>query len=506
MMLSGSPSIHVMNLTRGADIGAGNPGTQPHVLGLANQDSSPAAGVIEAAPSPFAPHSPSTFALPATLDLGNAAGRAVIETPSASVAPISAVGSLQGTFVATGILTIGGPLLPTSSAQAGGAISSGGGTVNVSDSASASKSATGSGAAGTIASNPSSSAAGAVATRASAATAASNATNTPGNATTTANPGTTTNTASGASSSSTGGGIPVVTGQLTLVYGTVASNAAPSGGLTSAPGPVPAITDTFAGKFEGLHGALAGGFSDTISNVSTIIFSQNTNGTSPVKIAGALLANAGGSATALSTLMGISGSPIIGQTGNPADGASLSTVTVTAAIANSAPSSIVLGRGQDISKPETITFDRFAGARELPGSTVPDTVGIPASADAVFNAGREVDLDLDGDVFLTDQAVSSQFTAPTVMSASAATDSDIDVAEIGPLTTSDSVSPIDPLRGDYFTRSVGELVIIATMLASRSVNLAYGGTISNHGSTSWPARHWPQKKVSDTMQVGSSKK
>ncbi len=199
LMLSGSPSIHVMNLTHVADIG----------------------------------------------------------TPGASIAAISTIGSLEGTFVASGIVTIGGPLLPGNPAQAGGAIWSGGGPVNGSDSASSSNSATGSGAAGTVASNSASSAGGAVSTSPSPATnpagnatsAASNATNTPGNATTTANPGTTTNTASGSSSGSTAGGIPVVTGQLTLVYGTLATNSATIGGLTTAPAPVPAFMDRFAGEF-----------------------------------------------------------------------------------------------------------------------------------------------------------------------------------------------------------------------------------------------------------------
>ncbi len=183
-----------------------------------------------------------------------------------------------------------------------------------------------------------------------------------------------------------------------------------------------------------------------------------------------------------------SGSPIMGQTGNPGDGANLSTVAGTAAIANSAPSSTSLGPGQDVSKPEMFAFDPFAGTRELPGSTVSDAVGVPAPAEAEEKAGGDAVFDLHREVFLTDQAESASFTAPTVMSASAASASDVDIAQRAPLTATDSVSPIDPARGDNFTRSVGELVIMTTILATHSANLAFGGTIPNARSKSWADR------------------
>ena len=110
--------------------------------------------------------------------------------------------SLQGTFVAAGILTIGGSLFQDNSGQGGGAILSGGGTVKLPDFATPSIPALSAGGeVGTTTSSATSSAGNATST-------AGNAASTAGNATTTSSPGTTTNAASGSSSSSTAGESP----------------------------------------------------------------------------------------------------------------------------------------------------------------------------------------------------------------------------------------------------------------------------------------------------------
>ena len=242
--------------------------------------------------------------------------------------------------------------------------------------------------------------------------------------------------------------------------------------------------DRSAAEFDRFHDAVAGRFSDDISPAFTTIVSENTQGTGPIALPGTLLASAGGSLSVTSSLIATSVSPITGQTGNTGDGASLSTT----AIAISAPSSILLGPGQDVSKPETIAFDPFAGTRELAGSDVSAAVAVPAPAEAAGKAGGLAVIDFEGDVFLTNQAESASFAAPTVMSACAATDSDVDIAQTDPLTTTDSVSPIDPARAGHFTRGVGELLLMTTMLATHSGSLAFGGTVSNAGSKSWAAR------------------
>jgi hypothetical protein len=280
-----------------------------------------------------------------------------------------AVGSLQGTFVAAGILTIGGSLFQGNSAQAGGAIVSGGGTVKVADPASPSNSALSDG--------------GAVGTTSSPVTnSAGNSTNTPGNATTT------------------------------------------------------------------------------------------------------------------SSLIGTSGSGsfINGQNGNPGGGTNLGTI---ASIANPAPNSIFVEPDQAFSKPETITFDPLPGTRELPDSTVPDAVGVAAPAEATGKAGGEVDIDFDVEVLPMDQAFSAPFTEPMLMSVSAATGSSADIAEFVLVTTSGSVSPTDPAHGGNARSRVDKLVIMTSVLATYSVNLAFGGAISNFGTMSWAARRWPATRRSN---------
>jgi hypothetical protein len=244
--------------------------------------------------------------------------------------------------------------------------------------------------------------------------------------------------------------------------------------LTAAPAPLPAIIETIAGNFAGLHGAVAGAqVSDSISTVSTTIVAQNTKEPSPAAKAGDLVARAGGSVSASSSLIGtsLSGSLINGQNGNPGGGANLSTIASTANIANPAPNSIFIEPDKVFSTSETIAFDRFPGTRELPGSTVPDAIGVPAPAEAAGEAGGEVDIDFDVEVFPMNKSVSAPFTDPTVMSISAATGFGVDVAEIGLVTTSGSVSPIDPAHGGNAESSVGELVIMTWMLATYSANL-----------------------------------
>lgn len=429
-----------------------------------------------------------------------------------SGSPSIPVIGLQGTFVAAGMLTIGGSTLQGNSAPSGGGIFSGVGTVNVADAASATNSATGTGAAGGVATNSATSAGGAVATTSSPATisagnpttTAGNPTTTAGNPTTSANPGTTTNAASGSNSGSTGGGIPVLIGELTLVNGTAATSSTASGGLTAA-APVPGIFESVATNFAGLLGAVAGAkVADIISTVSTTIAAQNTQETSPVAKAGDLVASAGGSVSASSSLIGTSGSSSLvnGQNGNPGVGASLSTIASasTATITNPAPNSIYLDTDQIFSKPETITSDPLPGSRELPGSTVPEAVGTKAPAEAMGKAGGEIDIDIDLDfdveAFSTDHAVSAPLSEPTLISVSAATGSRVDGAEIGQVTTTGSALPIDLAHDGNARSNVGELVILTSMLATYSANLAFGGAISNYGTMSWAAQHWPATRRS----------
>jgi hypothetical protein len=300
------------------------------------------------------------------------------------------------------------------------------------------------------------------------------------------------NAASASSYSSIGGGIPVPAGQLTLVFAAFGMSSATSAGVTAAPAPLPAVNDTIAGNFAGLQGAVAGAnFSDSMSALSTTMFASNAKEASPI-------ANAGGSAGASSSLPGTIGSAglINGQNGgNSGNGASL---IATANIANPAPNSIFLEPDQVFSQPETITFNPFEGTRDLPGSTLPDAVGVPAPAEATGNAGGDVDIDFSFDVavFPTDQAVSTQFTDPTVTSADAPTGMGVEVAKIGPVTTIDSISPIDPAHGGNPGNSVGKLAIMTSMLATYSADLAFGGAISRYGTTSWAARRLPAARRS----------
>ena len=184
---------------------------------------------------------------------------------------------------------------------------------------------------------------------------------------------------------------------------------------------------------------------------------------------------------------------------------SLSTIASTATIANPAPNSIFLEPDQVLSKPDTITFDPFPGPRELPGSNVPDAVGVPAPAERSGKAVGEVDIDFDVEVFSMDQAVSAPFAEPTVTSCRAATGYGVDVTEIALVTTSGSASAIDPAHGGNARSRVGELVIITSMLATYSANLAFGGAISTYGTLSWAARHWPARRRSKRAQrLGAS--
>jgi hypothetical protein len=304
------------------------------------------------------------------------------------------------------------------------------------------------------------------------------------------------NAASASSYSSIGGGIPVPAGQLTLIFGAFGRTSATSAGLAAAPAPLPAINETIAGNFAGLQGAdaVAGAnVSESISALSTTFFASNAKEASPV-------ANAGGSLSASSSLPGTTGSAslINGHSGgNSGSWVNLSAIA-TANIANPAPNSIFLEPDQVFSQPETIAFNPFEGPRELPGSAVPEAIGVPAPAEATDNAAGEVDIHFSFDVavFPTDQPVSAPFTDPTVLSAGAATGSDIKAPKIGPVTTSDSISPIDTAHGSDPGNSVAKLVILSSMLATYSADLAFGGAISRYGTMSWAARRWPATRRS----------
>jgi hypothetical protein len=264
--------------------------------------------------------------------------------------------------------------------------------------------------------------------------------------------------------------------------------------LTAAPAPLPAIIETIAANFAGLQGAVAGAtVSDSISILSATFFAQNTTEPSPVSKAGDVVAGAGGTVSVSSSLFGTSGggSSINGQNGNPGGAANLSTIASIATIANPAPNSIFIEPHQAFGNPETITFDPLPGTRDLPGSTVPDAVRVPAPAQDTGKAGGEVDIDFDVEALPMDQAVSAPFTEPMLTSVSAATGSGADVAEFALVTTIGSISPTDPAHGGNAKSSLGELVIMTSMLATYSANLAFGGAISNFGTMSWAARRWP---------------
>ena len=220
------------------------------------------------------------------------------------------------------------------------------------------------------------------------------------------------NAASASSYGSTGGGIPVPAGQLTLVFAAFGMSSATSAGGTAAPAPLPAVNETIAGNFAGLQGTGAvANDSDSISALSTAVFASNAKEASPV-------ANAGGSLSASSSLPGTTGSANLINGGNSGGGANL-TAIATATIANPAPNSIFLEPDQVSSQPEMITLNPFEGTRDLPGSTLPDAVGVPAPAEATDNAAGEVDIDFSFDVaiFPTDHPLTTPFTEPTVMSA-----------------------------------------------------------------------------------------
>jgi hypothetical protein len=461
-----------------------------------------------------------------------------------------------GTFVAKGMLTIGGSLIQGISARSGAAIIAGGGTIKVADSASPTNPAAGSGTTGATATNSAPAAGGTGATTANppanttgnATGTAGNPTNTAGNATNsegnTTNSGgnatytagnatkttslaTATNVASGSSSGNTGGGLPVVIGQLTLVNGTAATNPAPSGGSTAGPAPFPAIRETIAASaaparfptisetiganVNGLLGAAAGAkAADGIAILSATIVALN-NGTGPGAKAGDLAASAGSSVSASLSLIGTSGSTglfngqngypglnnINSQSGSPAVAANLSAIAAAANIGNPAPNSIFVDPDQVLGKPQTITLDPFAGTRELPASTVLDSDDAPAPAGSADRAGGKVDTEFDFNfnfdvaVLPDDQAVPAPVTESTMLSASVATGPRDGLAETGLLTTSGSFVSIDPAQGGNARCSVSVQVVMTSMLATYSANLAFGGALSKARTMSWAARHWP---------------
>jgi hypothetical protein len=384
---------------------------------------------------------------------------AEMDHPVPSVPAINGAGSVQSTFVTSGVLTIGGPMVPVSSPQSGPATLGGGGNVNVSASASASNAATSSGTPGGGASNPASSGGGAVGSSASSTS------NSAGNATKTSSPGTTTNAASASSSSSAGGGIPVFAGQLTFA----------SGALATAPAPLPPM----------VAGASVG---PGISAVPTTIVAQNATGISP-------LASAGTSVGTPSSLIGgtSNGGLIVGQSGNPGSGANLSVIAAAANIANPAPSSIFLGRGQVASTPQPITLDPSPETGELAPPASPGAVDAPAPAEAPV----EFVIDFNVDVFPMNQDTFGPLTEATTMSYSAAPGSNVDLAETHLATASCSSLPVDPMHGGDVESNVGELLIVSSMLATCSVNLAFGGGVSRYRTVSWAPRHWPAARRSN---------
>jgi hypothetical protein len=455
-------------------------------------------------------------------------------TQVAGALPVADVGA----FVSGGMLTLAGSSIQVKSAQPGVAIISGG-PISVVDSALPSNSASGvavsassgtTGGAVSTTANPTTSSAGYTTNSAGNLTtsagnlttsagnvptsagnptnSAGNPTSSPGNVTTSANkttsaaiPGTTTNSTLAPNAGYNGGGIPVATGVLTLVYGTAAYSPAASGGFTAAHPPVPPPVNALVpGSFVDHAGALPGlNVSSSILNstVSATNVAPNPQSASPLAKAGDLVAVAVSSVSPSSTLMGTvgSGGLVYGQSGNPAGGPNLSSSATPANIGNPAPNTVFLDPDALVSKPQIITPEQSPATVEFSRARVPDAIDVPAPAEATEKRGADVEL------LPVDQGQGVPAAISNSMIIDSAAGAGAGLAETGLLTIGDSVL-LDNLPADGGASSignVGEAIIVSSMLAPAIANLAFAGAISNHRTISSSTPPWKGVRRSSPM-------
>ena len=125
VMLTGTPSIYVVNSSGNGNSGTGNTGTLPYVVGQANSDPNTAGSEIQFDPTVFDAGSLNTIALAATLDLNETAGPEVIDGPGPGVVAVSGGGNVEVFNVGSNVTASLIGLTIT-----GGSASSGGGVAN----------------------------------------------------------------------------------------------------------------------------------------------------------------------------------------------------------------------------------------------------------------------------------------------------------------------------------------------------------------------------------------
>lgn len=302
------------------------------------------------------------------------------------------------------------------------------------------------------------------------------------------NPATTASSTSGSSGNNEGGGIPVATGQLTIVMTAVAGNSTQSVGVVAVQAPMPAIQEMFVTGF-GISQAQAPGLalSDSFAPVSSIVSSQNARGTTAVAKAGDNLSASEGSLSALPSPIGTSGSGsvISGQNANPAGPANLISAASAANIGNPAPNTVFLKTNDVSSDPPTRTAESLQDAIESPASITTEAIDAPTPAD------------VHGEVPLEGAAVPADHSAPVPLSDAilidGATGSSDDLAETfgATLTLSESVLASIAPDGASAAERVGETIVFCSMLAAVSANLVFGGADSHYRTIARAARRWP---------------
>jgi len=300
-MLSGNPSIYIINSTDGGNTGSGIVGTLPYVIGQANRDPNTAGSVIEFDPTVFDPHTSHTIDLQGTLDLHETAGPEAIEGPGASVATVSGGEHFQVFLVSKGATAkLSNLTIADGKGAPGGGIDNNG-KLSV--------------ATCTFASN---------------------------------------------STDDNGGGISVFGGQLTLIDRTVADNSAPNGAGIAVNARFTAINDTIADNTS--PGGIGGGlFVDKSTNfLYNTIAAQNTLGTGGATASDIVVSN-GGSVTGSYNLIGKGGS---GGLINQSQSLTKANVTISSAIGfNYGPTSVTgsgamytITLGRPIKQPDIVTF------------------------------------------------------------------------------------------------------------------------------------------------------
>jgi hypothetical protein len=191
------------------------------------------------------------------------------------------------------------------------------------------------------------------------------------------------------------------------------------------------------------------------------------------------------------------------QNGNPVSGGNLGTGAATANIANPAPNSVFVDPDHVFGKLDTITLDAVGVTGALPGSSVSDTEDVPTPAEAAGKGAGNVDIDFEVrvQVIRIDEGVPVPSMDPVIMTASDATGAYLGLAETGILFTSDSALPLDPAAANDAQTDAAAAVIMTSMLATYSANLALGGAVSKYGTTPWAARQWPPNRRS----IGSAR-